>query len=448
MAAAAFVACTGSDGGGRQATASSASSGIATPTAVPSVAPRHGGVVRIGFVGSPATLDPYSPLASDLTYALARPVYPSLYELQPDGTTRPSLARHLEHVTGGVRVFLKRTRWSDGSPIVARDVLASIRRARAPSGFARIRRARRVSQGELILGGRVGNWRRALATLAFVVPNGVPGNGHRRGVGGGPFRVGSYTPGLKLAYKPNRSGQLTDRPLLDKVIVEFVDSESVLLQLLHAGRLDAAAPPSTLNLADRLDGIDVEHDAELGWEAISLELEQSIPRSARAAVVAVANRQALVDGLVRDDGVLSNTLHPGPNDADGAWSGDLGKRSRVTTPVRLSAPAGDELTGLLQRALQIQLTEAHVGVEPLTTSAAEFYGLWRLDDPADVAILRRAGAPGLHDGAAARRRLTALPVAQVKTYLAWRPGVHGLEVNPTFAGPLWNAESWWLDPTE
>ena len=400
--------------------------------------------MRIGVVGAPATLDPYSPVASDLTFALARPMYPSLYETMPNGTSRRALARRLEHVTGGVRIFLKRTRWSDGTPVSASDVLASVRRARAPSGFARVTSAQRVSSHEVILGGRIGNWRRALAKLSFVIPNGGPGSGHRRGVGGGAWRMASYTPGLMATYKPNRSGKLTERPLLDKVIVLFVDSENVLLQLLRNGTLDAAVPPSTVNLSRRLDEMDVEHSEVLGWESLRLELEPSIPYDVRAAVAATVDREALVGGLVRDDGRLSNTLHPSPDGADGPWSGRLGKRARVATPVKLAAPAGDELTGLIQRALQIQLTEHRVAVEPLTTSAAEFYGPWRVDDPADAAVVRAAGAPGLGGGPAARRRLTALPIAQVRTYLAWRPRLHGLEVNPTFGGPLWNAEQWWL----
>lgn len=444
-AAAALVACT--DAGGSRGDAERSTPGhVSSPGQSPTIAPVRGGRVRLGFVGAPATLDPYSPLASDLTYALARPVYPSLYELDPDGVPRRSLATHLEHTTQGVVVRLKRTRWSDGSTVGANDVIASIRRARAPSGFARVTAARRISVREVSLRGHVGDWRQALATLAFVLPNGVVEGGKRAIVGGGPFRIASYTPGLRVLYKPNRDGRLTDPPLVEEVVVEFVESEDVLLQLLDDGRLDAAVPPATVNLAERLDDLDVESDAKLGWESVRLVLERSLSRSERAAVVAAVDRGALVTGFVRDDGRVSNTLHPSPESAGGRWRGSLGKKMRVPTPVKLLAPTGDELLTLMQRALQIQLIESHVKVEPITSSAADFYGRWRLDDPADVAIVRAAGAPGLAEGRAALRNLTALPIAQVRTYLAWRRAVHGLSVNPTFAGPLWNAESWWREP--
>jgi hypothetical protein len=396
-------------------------------------------------VGAPATLDPYSPLASDLTYALVRPLYPSLFQFDPDGSTRASLAARLVHTDKGVRVELARARWSDGSFVGAHDVLRSIARARPPSGFARVTSARRVSVREVALEGAIGNWRRALATLSFVIPDGIAWNGHGRFIGAGAFKASSYRAGLHLIYERNARSDLVETPNLHKLEVQFVESENVLLELLADDRLDAIVPPATVNLADRLDEMDVQHEAELGWESVRLELEQSLSFPERAAVVAPIDRNALVAGFVREDGVLSDTLHPGPEGTDGPWSGSLGKRARITTPIKLSTPVGDELLNLIQRALQIQLTEAHVEVEPITTSLSEFYGLWRLDDPTDVAIIRAAGAPGLRDGPVARRQLTALPIAQVRTYLAWRPGVHGLQVNPTFEGPLWNAEAWWID---
>ena len=443
-AAATLSACT-DDGVDRAAPTPSASASVAPSADPTTVAPVTGGRLRFGVVGAPATLDPYSPIASDLTYALARPVYPSLFELDPEGRPYRSLAVTMTPVSDGVRVRLKRTRWSDGSPIDARDVVASIRRAQPPSGFARIASVKILSAHEVALKGSIGNWRRALATLSFVLPNGVVGGNRVRLVGGGPFRIASYTPGLHVVYRRNGGSRLTEPPLLRSLVVEFVESEDVLLKLLADGRVDAAAPPSTVNLADRLDGIAVNYDAALGWESVHLAIEPSLAPADRAALVAAIDRAALIDAFVRDDGRLANTLHPQPDGADGAWDGSLGKRARVPTPVKLAIPIGDELLTLMQRALQIQLTEAHMNVEPVAASASDFYGLWRIDDPVDAGIVRTAGAPGLRDSRAALRNLTALPVAQVKTYLTWRRPVHGLQVNPTFAGPLWNAESWWID---
>lgn len=411
--------------------------------ATPSSAPRRGGTIKLGVVGAPATLDPYSPLASDLTYALARGLYRSLYRFDPAGEPRPDLARKIVATEHGVHVFLRRSLWSDGSLVTATDVLSSIERARAPSGFARITSAHAVSPRLLALKGEVGDWPRALATLSFVVPNGLPGLGHGRFVGAGPFRVSSYVPGLRVVYERNRHASIHQRSYVNKIGVEFVESESVLLELLAEDRLDAAVPPSTVNLGDRLEEMDVESASALGWESLRLELEPSLTRDERAAVIAPIDRKAIDTGLIRHAGRVSRTLHPGPGAASGRFGERVGARMRVNVPVKLASPSGDELLNLIQHVLQIQLTEAHVAVEPVNTSVAQFYGEWRLADPADVRIVRAAGAPGLRDGRRQLRDLTAFPLAQVRTYLAWRPGIEGLVANPTFEGPLWNAQRWW-----
>lgn len=431
------VACTGDTGPGV-----SSPSSPAPAVSSPSTSPRRGGTIRLGVVGAPVTLDPYSPVASDLTHLIDRGLYRSLYRFDPSGRPVPDLARRIEPTRHGVHVFLRRALWSDGSEVVAHDVLLSIKRAAPPSGFARVTRAHAISAHVVALKGGVGNWPRALATLSFVAPNGGPGRGHRPFVGAGPFRIASYVPGLHVVFERNPHASVAQRPFLRRVIVEFVDSEGVLLELLRRGRIDAAVPPSSVNLADRLDDMGLEYARTLGWESIRLELERSLSLADRSAVVAAIDRAELVDGLVRDDGRAATTLHPGPGSVAGAWA-DVGEKGRVDAPVKLATDPGDELLGLLQRALQVQLVEAHVRVEPIGASSEELYGAWRVADPADVSILRVAGGPGLVDGQAALRNLTAWPLAEVKTYLAWRPGIHGLAVNSTFEGPLWNMQTWW-----
>jgi len=80
-----FSACTGGDEGRPPDGAST----TPTPPREPS------GSVVVGVYGEPATLDPYSPLASESTWQLVRPVYPSLYRMAPDGSVEADLAaRH------------------------------------------------------------------------------------------------------------------------------------------------------------------------------------------------------------------------------------------------------------------------------------------------------------------------------------------------------------------
>jgi ABC-type transport system substrate-binding protein len=97
---------------------------------------KAGGKLSFGVLGSPATLDPYSPVASDLTRELVRPLYPSLYRFLPDGSAVPYLARSLEESGSRAIVTLAEASWSNGKRITARDVAASVQRATEPSGFA------------------------------------------------------------------------------------------------------------------------------------------------------------------------------------------------------------------------------------------------------------------------------------------------------------------------
>jgi ABC-type transport system substrate-binding protein len=434
-------ACTDDDPRAERGEASSPPSS-SSPT--PGVTPRRGGSIRVGVIGAPATLDPYSPVASDLTYALVRPIYPSLYELSPRGRPLPALAWKVEPTASGARVFLRRARWSDGAPVTADDVVASVERATEPSGFARVHGARAVSRRVVALDFQIRFWERALATSTYVLPGGV-GRVHRGGlVGGRAWRSSAYRPGLKIVYEPNRRIDRAERPYLDRVTVLFYETHAVLLEALRDGRVDVAVPPSTINLSDRLDEMGVIHDSALGWESVWMDLQESIGRPERAAIVAAIDRDALEDGFVRDDGRVATTLHPGPRGSRGLWHGSMGKRAKVQDPVRLSIPMGDELLSLVQRGIQIQLSRSKIDLDTIVGAASDFYGPWRDVSPSDVALVRSAGAPGLRDRKRQAKELTALPLFHVRTYVAWRDGIEGIAVNPTLDGPLWDIESWWL----
>ncbi|CAN5555320.1 hypothetical protein BH24ACT26_BH24ACT26_18790 [soil metagenome] len=396
-----------------------------------------GGTVAFGVVGSPATLDPYSPLASDLTRALVRPVYPSLYRLLPDGGTDPYLAASATRVGRRIEVTLRRARWSDGSRIGARDVVASARRARAPSVFAAFERVRALGPRTVAFRGRVERPHLALATAAFVLPRGEA----RAAVSGGPFLLSSHRPGLEVTYERNPDW-LGERPLLDGLSVRFVQSLRQLVALLHRGRLEAAAPPSTVNIADVV-GRRVRLREALGWETVYLDLAGfDLGSTERAAVVSSIDRSTMAATFVRSDGRVAASLPAvlGGTDASSDRAGD-GFEDRI----QVSAPVGDELLELVQRALWRQLRRAGIDADLVGIDPETFYGAWREDNPTDIALRRAAAAPAF-GAPAARGESPAYPLFRVKTFIATLDGVHGPAPNPTLDGPLWNVESWWVEP--
>ncbi|MGH2820720.1 MAG: ABC transporter substrate-binding protein, partial [Actinomycetota bacterium] len=298
------AACTGGDDDG--------------PLAPSVAAPVSGGAVVVGVIGEPATLDPYSAVASDLTFALVRPLYPSLYSFMPDGTTRPYLASSVSIVEAGARVELGSARWSNGRAIDARDVVASVRRARPPSGFARVSSARVLGPRSVLLRGDEPDWEQTLATAAFVLPKGHASTT----VAGGPFVIAARRPGLEIVYEPNPRWR--GRPAyLDRITVQFLAGTEILLGLLGDDRLDAAVPLSTVNLDERLDAYGVVHADALGWESIHLDLDGAVlDERARRRLVAAIDREVIEAGFVRADGRVATTLHPqpGPNGAAGPFA--------------------------------------------------------------------------------------------------------------------------------
>jgi len=221
-----------------------------------------------------------------------------------------------------------------------------------------------------------------------------------------------------------------------------------MLALLGSGRLDGAAPPSSVNLAQRLDAIGVRHSSALGWESLWFDLEGArLDDFGRVGVARAIDRAALERGFVRTHGRLAATLHPGPGPAgaEGGWRRPPPPAAATApAPLQIAVAGGDELAELVQRASRLQLEDAGYAVEVVSADAATFYGPWSRGDPMDIAIRRSSGVPGLTDDSAALEASLAVPFAQVETFVAWGEGLTGPQANPTLDGPLWNLERWRL----
>lgn len=430
LVAAAAAACTGS--------------GDDSPDGPGGVTLRDGGTLEIGVIGEPLTLAPYARGASDLTWILARPVYPSLFRFAPDGTPVPYLAASADETGGVVRITLEEMRWSDGSAITAGDVAASARNATEPSGFTRFGRVVAGDDSTVELHDPPRAWREALATVAFVLPGGAASVDPP--VGGGPWRVARYVAGLEVEFERNPEWA-GEPPVLDRVLVQFVENLDIMLGLLREGSLDAAIPPSTVNLAQRLDEIGVRHASRLGWESIVAEFDPDTTSEAeRIAVANAFDRVELIGGLMGTEGRVSDRLDPspGPRGADGPWRELPAGGSPPAAPVGIAAAAGDEVMGLLERALYTRLGEAGIMAEFMNVPPRTFYGSWKFESPADVLLRRFLGAPSLSRARGGFDDVTALPLAHVRSFVAWRDGVAGFVPNPTIDGPLWNMARWGL----
>lgn len=390
---------------------------------------RKQGVITFGVLGDVLTLDPYDERASDLTWALARPLYPSLYRLLPDGSAESYLASSIEHVAGGVRVFLREASWSDGTPITARDVAATIRRATPGSGFSLIRRVVVEGEREVSLFGKDLEWEKVLAARAVVLPDGR----FDKKVQGGPFTLGDRIRGLKLEYVPFDETWWGGEPAGHTVEVFHVETLDIMLALLERERLDAAALPSALNLGERLSARDLGFEGRLGWESLLMT-------GPVGAVLSGVDRDGLHEGFVRDDGKVARTVYPGPKGGGGGSPPPPQSPSAPPFGARftLEAPTGDEQLQLLQEAIQIEMFDRGVEVDLTLREYARFYG-----EPAEVDMVRIERRTGTPVDALLDPIGSAYPLFRVKSFIAWSPaGDRGFEVNPSADGPLWNAHLW------
>ena len=387
------------------------------------------GVLKVGFVGAPATLDPYSREASDLTRTLVRPLLPSLYRLLPDGSAAPSLAGSISEFDGGVRITLTEANWSDGTRVTAKDVVASAGRARRsgqPTGFDAVDSARAVGQFEVELRGAPDDWPDALAAGTYVLPNGkwVPSKT------AGPFEVARYQPNFQLTLQAAPGAQARTK----KVQLKFFEDQSSLLASLETGHVDAAPLPSTVNLASRLERSEIEFDSAAGWEWVGV---RALEPGAAGTMKGLLDLELLQESFIRSEGAIAGERWPTPEAESGAtepfdYSGGA--------PLTLAAPLGDELLGLMQRAIQLQAKEAQVEMQIPQIEAATFYGSWQQDAPVEALLMRSLGAP--HFSSHRPGAGPDVPMFLVPTYLAFGRRVDGAAANPTIEGPLWNLDDW------
>lgn len=386
------------------------------------------GSVSVGFVGAPATLDPFSPVASDLTRAIVRPLLPSLFRLQPDGSAVPSLASDLSRTGRGVRLTLADLSWSDGRAVTARDVAASIKRARPPSGFAYIDSAEVLSRRALMLTGEVEDWPSALATSAYVLPRGR----WDPEVTSGPLQVVSYTPDAELRLRTSPGAPLAFKTWR----LRFVDQADTLISALESGDFDVAVIPSSVNLGERLEAQGIGFSSGLGWEWIGLRTSGPV---ARDALAESADLQLLGESFIRDEGEIAEATWPPGGGSEGA-SGEPAA-SAAAADITIANPTGDELLGLMVRAIQLGAQDQGATMSLAEVDARTLYGEWQEAAPVDALLMRSAGAPFLSE-VQPKSLGPDLPLFRVETFLAWSETMSDLTVNPTIEGPLWNLERW------
>jgi peptide/nickel transport system substrate-binding protein len=492
----------------------------------------------VAYPEEPPSLDPYSADGdSAATRDLLRPVLPTLLTVTPDVEYAPGLAARVpgadditfDPLTVTYNLHAEAD-WSDGTPITSADVVFTWEVIKGAKGFPGSSRYRLLKEIEvvneksfrLIFTGRYRGWEDLFSAGDFVLPKhylegkdvhaelakGLP-------ISGGAFVITEFTEGLEVVYR-DVPGWWGPSALSEEVRVQFVPIVEVALKLMKDGRSDVLVATTQPNLSSRIEQHGGEGASAYGatWWELGFNHEgrgTNEPRE-RLAIAHEIDRAGMVEAVVREQGRALQTL---PLPGDGAEFGglthdpkkaaELRRDAGGIVPLDFSAPGGNEMARVLQRAIQAALKEAGIQADTRNPDVARFYSSWLREGSYDLALWERRASPrgslwerfhssrkapggrnltrisddaldsalddldaswvpeeeaanragGSRRGEAIgppRQRtvvltklvetLPVIPIFEAKAFIGFRSGITGPAPNATVDGPFWNLYDW------
>lgn len=448
------------------------------------------GTVRVAYPDEPVAW--YAPLAEttaavDLASLWGLP----LYRFDEHGQLREGLVREARIEPGEpdgpwtVEIDLREGTWSDGQPVVARDVVATLTALRGtPDGGALEPlvsvEAVDADTASLVFDRPYGRWPFLLTGGSGVLPAHVLADGglepFRGGVpvSGGPFRLDAYEPGLRASFVAHPASPLGP-PGFERLDVYFTPSYETSLGLLRAHRVDAVMGHLALNPVDRAHRVEgVEAAAPLGgttavlrWSATGATAGIGVRENARRAV----DVSQLVEGLLGPTGApLTSTIpgHDGPWEPEQGTVGDLDGVS-----LGILVPGHQEVTAFTGRVLQRDLDGAGADATLIRVDPEELAGpeartadgevVLRRDIPRPSLAARAseglpedmravfldadAAATNLTDAVAAAEQLLHeqafdLPLYRVGIAHVWRSELSGVRPSSWPGAAWWDVTAW------
>ncbi len=256
-----------------------------------------------------------------------------LYDYDDDGQLRPRLLREaivLGEGPGGwdVRLVLCDGTWSDGQPVVAGDIVATVQALRETDLASRLASVAdvRVDGPDVVVSfaGRTPRWQHVLAELGTMLPAHVIGaeglDAWRDGipVSGGPWRLESAEPGLRWTFVAHEGSPL-GAPTTRRLEVLLVPRFELALGLLDAGDVDVALGHLAIEVAARVEDVGGLSSADpIGGTLMTWQWQDGASiqdPTLRGQVVQSFDLEPFADGLLSAGGVTSSWLpgQPGPD---------------------------------------------------------------------------------------------------------------------------------------
>lgn len=372
----------------------------AAPAGTPSATvPSGPSVLRVGIV-SLSDSDALDPAEATTTggYVLSRQLFDTLTEYGTDGAWKPELAAS---VTPGASadtwtVVLNDATWSNGRPVTAADVVATVKRWFAkklpPAGSLPFVDPDKVTASDdktvtFTLKYPTVTFPEALAspTMAIVPSDFDPA----APIGSGPFVLASNDPGVQLTFTANPT-YFAGKPGADQLEVKSFPDSASAASALTAGQIDvdASLDPSLVDTVKGVPGYqvyDYPTSGSLTWVMNTKKKPFDDPVVRQALRLAV-DRQQLIDQVYNGYGTLGNDVF---NPFDPMYNSDLPQRSydpeaakKLLTDAGYTLPVKVELVGTnnqptserQNQALVQQAKAAGFDIEYTFVDSATFYG--------------------------------------------------------------------------
>lgn len=331
-------------------------------------------------------------------YALARQVFDTLTEYGTDGAWQPQLAKSVEPGATAAEwtVTLADAKWSDGEPVTADDVVATVKRWFAdelpPAGSLPFVDPAKVTATDE----KTVHFELKYATVTFpeaftspttsIVPKDFD---EKKPIGSGPFVLDTNDPGVQLTFSANKD-YFRGAPGVDKLeVISFADATSEA-NALTAGQIDVASDldPTLVDVVKASTSDEVYSyptSGTLTWVMNTQKEPFTDPEVMKALRLAV-DRQAIIDQVYNGYAKLGNDYF---SPFDPLYDHDLPQREyapdeakSILTAAGYTLPVKVELWGTdntptskrQNEALVTQAAAAGFEITFKNVDSATFYG--------------------------------------------------------------------------
>jgi peptide/nickel transport system substrate-binding protein len=315
-----------------------------------------GGTVRVGWAGSPDTLNPGAAILTE-AYTIFELVYDSMYELNLDGSYSLSLAESVDRSTDGLTYTYKLregVKFHDGETLTATDVVFTYNFYKAHEDFpylnaytGYIESAEAVDDYTVVvtLNDAIPNIESQLVFM-YILPEHIWAQ-YSEGaaatefenlemIGSGPFQMAEYKQNEFVHLKANPN-HFSRAPKVAEVIFQTFESQDVLVQAIKSGQVDMITemPATAVETLKSDPNIKVVTGAPFAPDVSDIIFNQIAPENCptdaggictghpalrdsnvRLALAHATNKQKLIDVVLLGYGTPGITLIP---DGLGMW---------------------------------------------------------------------------------------------------------------------------------